>query len=119
MAQDGIAVVGAGIGGLTAPVALRAPHGRCEGFERARSLSAAGGGLQVSPNAAAVLHDRGLGAALRDAVRPVRRELRRWRGGELIARQPLQGYGAGYYTVRRSALCRELLAAARRAHGPA
>jgi salicylate hydroxylase len=118
-----IAVVGAGIGGLTAAVALAGENVRCEVFERDASLPGAGGGIQISPNAAVVLHALGLSAAFDTAVRPEHRELRRWQDDGVIARMPLgrtaePRYPAPYYTLRRSVLCRALLAAARRAHGP-
>lgn len=122
MANPRIAVIGAGIGGLTAAVALAREGVRCTVFEREAALPVAGGGIQLSPNATAVLHRLGLAPALTGAVRPVARELRRWRDNEVIGRLELGRaaeirYGAPYCTMRRAALCRALFDAARRAQG--
>jgi salicylate hydroxylase len=117
-----VAIIGAGIGGLAAAVALAQRGVRCVVFERATALPITGHGLQLSPNAVAALHRLGLGEALSytsaGAVRPVARELRRWQDNEIIGRVELQHYDAPYYTLRRAALCRALLDAVRRAHGP-
>ena len=118
MAYEKIAVIGAGIGGLTVALALTRPGVRCEVFERSRSLPGIGGGLQLSPNAVAVLRRLGLGGALAGAARPVARELRRWQDNEIIARTELgaaaeQRYGSPYLTLRRSTLSRALVEACR------
>ena len=55
-----IVIAGAGIGGLTAALAL-AQHGfRAVVLEKAERLEEAGAGLQLSPNASRVLIDLGL-----------------------------------------------------------
>ncbi len=54
------AIVGAGIAGLTAALAL-ARHGiRSEIFEQAEALNEVGAGLQVSPNASRILGELGV-----------------------------------------------------------
>ena len=122
MANLRIAVIGAGIAGLTTAVALAREGVRCTVFEREATLPGAGGGIQLSPNATAVLHRLGLAAALTDAVRPLTRELRRWQNNEVIGRLELGRaaefrYGGPYCTMRRATLCRALLEAARSAQG--
>jgi salicylate hydroxylase len=119
-----IAVVGAGIGGLTTALALAAEGLRCTVFERAGALPETGGGIQLSPNATRVLHRLGLGPAL-DAValRPVARELRRWADGAVLGRVELgvaaeRRYGAPYYALRRVDLVRVLHDALHARRGP-
>ncbi|WP_433615884.1 FAD-dependent monooxygenase [Dactylosporangium sp. CA-139114] len=113
-------IVGAGIGGLTAAVALAAHGVPCEVVERAPSLPVSGYGIQLPPNATRVL--RGLGVDL-DAVslRPSAREIRRWSDGALLGRVPLgpavlSRYGSPYLTLRRADLLRALAAKAGRIH---
>lgn len=115
-----IAIVGAGIGGLTLAAALAAQGIRCTVVERASAPPADGAGIQISPNAAAELHALGLGEVFATAVRPACREIRRWQDNTVLGRIDLQDprYGAPYYTLRRSALIGALLDAVRRAHGP-
>ena len=110
-----IAVVGAGVGGLVTAASLALEGVRCVVFERAGGPPDVGGGIQISPNGARVLHRLGLGPALRAAAaRPAALELRRWQDGRLIARTELgaeaeKRYGVPYYTLRRTDLSRMLL----------
>jgi salicylate hydroxylase len=106
-------VIGAGIGGLTAAAALARNGATCTVFERAGTLPVVGGGIQISPNGARVLHELGLAPALAGAVRPDALELRRWRDDTVIGQIELGAaaearYGVPYYAVRRSDLCRAL-----------
>ena len=55
-----IFVAGAGIGGLTASLALAAKGFRVIVLEKAERLEEAGAGLQLSPNASRILIDLGL-----------------------------------------------------------
>lgn len=55
-----IAVIGAGIGGLSAAVALAAQGCRVDIFERSPELREIGAGVQLSPNATRILHTLGL-----------------------------------------------------------
>lgn len=109
-----IAVVGGGIAGLTLTLALRTLGFDCAVYERRSELSEAGAGVQLSPNAARLLHRLGLAAALRrTAVEPRAIELRRWADGAVLRRVPLQDcrarFGAPYYTVHRADLHRALV----------
>ncbi len=112
-----VAVVGAGIGGLAAALALARRGARVCVFERAPQLSEVGAGLQISPNGVAVLDALGLGEELRRLGPPVEAiELRDYRRGALVARLPLPAQGRPFLPVHRADLL-ELLASAARAAG--
>jgi salicylate hydroxylase len=103
--RPGIAVVGAGIGGLALAAALTASGTRCEVFERERRPAGDGAGEELAPNAVRPLRRLGLGPVLRAcAVRVEATETRGW-DGRAIARIPHglpceRLFGAPYYTAR-------------------
>jgi salicylate hydroxylase len=111
--MDEVAIVGAGIGGLTAALCLHRRGLDVTVHEQASALGEIGAGVQISPNAAMVLQRLGLRDEL-DAVaaRPVAFAVRRWEDDSLIAETPLDGcesrYGAPYYTFHRADLHRVL-----------
>jgi salicylate hydroxylase len=108
-----IGIIGAGIGGLTAAVALRQAGFAVDVYEQAPELTEVGGGINLGPNAVRVLQRLGLGPALdRDGVRPLFTHQRRWQDGRTLQRAMLnplceQLYGAPHLTIHR----RDLLAA--------
>jgi len=61
-----IAVIGGGIGGLTAALALAKHGASVTVYEQAPALREVGAGLQITPNGARVLNALGLDDALRD-----------------------------------------------------
>jgi salicylate hydroxylase len=64
-------VVGAGIGGLTAALALRGAGLEVAVYEQPDALREVGAGIQLAPNATRLLHRLGLADALaRVGVRP-------------------------------------------------
>jgi len=105
-----IAVIGAGIGGLSAAVALRRAGFDVTVYEQAPALTEIGGGINIGPNAARILIRLGLGAALeRAAVRPVSSRQRRWQDGRTLQAAPLNPlcealYGAPYLMIHRADL---------------
>jgi salicylate hydroxylase len=108
-----IGIIGAGIGGLTAAVALHQAGFAVDVYEQAAELTEVGGGINMGPNAVRVLQRLGLGPALdRDGVRPLFTHQRRWQDGRTLQRAALnprceQLYGAPHLTIHR----RDLLAA--------
>ena len=114
-----IAVIGAGIGGLAAAIALAARGAQVTVFEAAEALGEVGAGLQVAPNGLSVLAALGIDAAVeRVANVPEAVELRDFREGRVVARMPLGAtcvarYGRPYLHVHRADLLEALAAAAR------
>ncbi|MFG3494208.1 FAD-dependent monooxygenase [Streptomyces sp. NPDC047928] len=117
MGRDGmrVAVVGAGIAGLTAAAALNRAGVRTRVFEQTGHLGEVGAGIQLSPNATGLLHRLGLGDSLASvAVRLEAIEMRRWDTDEVLMRTELgdaceEMYGAPYLSVHRADLHRLLL----------
>jgi salicylate hydroxylase len=113
-----ILIAGAGIGGLTAALALADKGFRVVVLEAARELSEAGAGIQLSPNATRVLAALGLADALRPyATAPEAIAVMNGRSGGTVATIPLgrgieARYGAPYWVVHRADLQRVLLDAA-------
>ncbi len=105
-----VAIIGAGIGGLAAAVALRRHGFEVELYERAGKLEEVGAGLQIGPNAVKVLRTLGLEDELmRNAFEPLSIMSLTFDEGRLRFRQPLRAiarekYGAPYLTAHRADL---------------
>ena len=112
-----IFIAGAGIGGLTASLALAARGFRVVVIEKTERLEEAGAGLQLSPNASHVLAGLGLKERLGSrAVTPEAISIMSARAGCEIARLPLgeaaaARAGAPYWVVHRADLQAALAAA--------
>lgn len=79
-------VIGAGIGGLTAAIALKQTGWDVAVYERAPEVREVGAGLTVWTNAVKVLRKLGVGDAVESVSAPIARsELRSWRGKILIS----------------------------------
>lgn len=117
-----IAIVGAGLSGLTAALALH-KYGQknIQVFERASEPSEAGAGIQLAPNAVRLLHMLGLsGEIAKIAHCSDYGELRRARDNRRLATLPYSGYfrkryGVPAYHLLRSDLHRLLVDAVRHA----
>ena len=117
MSANGVLIAGAGIGGLTAALALARRGIGVTLFEQAEKLEEAGAGIQLSPNATRVLVHLGLAERLRAAIvepsairvwsAPSGRELATMRLGAAT----LERYGAPYWVVHRADLQKALIAA--------
>ena len=103
-------IAGAGIGGLTAALALAARGFRIVILEKAERLEEAGAGLQLSPNASRVLTGLGLERRLAArAVTPDAVSLMSARSGGEVVRLPLgeaagARAGAPYWVMHRADL---------------
>ena len=103
-------VIGAGIGGTAAAIALRRAGLDVSLFEQTMAQGEVGAGIQISPNASRLLARYGLGAAMaRAAVRPSAIVFRRWQDGRVLGRDELGDsienlYGAPYYHFHRADL---------------
>ncbi|MFN0299017.1 MAG: FAD-dependent monooxygenase [Burkholderiales bacterium] len=105
-----VRIIGAGIGGLTAAIALIREGFDVQVFEQTSILREVGAGLAISPNAVRVLEALGLGEALhRVGVIPNSFDYRDWKSGALLGRVPLAQYaverwGTFFYHVHRADL---------------
>src|SRR5713226_8655538 len=105
-----VAVIGGGIGGLTAALSLRQAGFEVDVYEQAPELTQIGGGINMGPNAARILRRLGLGPGLdRDGVRPIGTHERRWDDGRTLQQAPLNPqcdelYGAPHITIHRADL---------------
>src|SRR5262245_36744026 len=112
-----IAVIGGGIGGLTAARALRRRGFEVSVFEAAPELKEIGAGVALGPNAMKALRSLDLEGAVRAVAWESENQLlRNWRSGRIISRTPRRGYlmdrfGATGCTVHRADLL-DVLAAA-------
>jgi salicylate hydroxylase len=105
-----VGIVGGGIGGLTAALALLRRGIDVHVYEQAAALGEVGAGVNVSPNASRVLHGLGLAEELaRTGVKPLSWHQRRWDDGRTLLRsplaEPLEGaFGFPHYQMHRADL---------------
>ncbi len=110
-----IAIIGGGIGGLTAGLALRKCGHKPVIYERAPAFGEVGAGISLSPNAVKVLEWLGMGEFLKaNANEPVEQLLFHGENGdtlmEIDRRTCRDTYGAAYYQMHRADLMAELVA---------
>ena len=105
-----VAVIGGGIGGLSAALQLLQVGLDVHVYEQAPHIAEIGAGIQISPNASRILLRLGLRAAM-DALgtRPRAVHQRRWDDGRILQRAPLgpeveAAFGAPYYHFHRADL---------------
>jgi 5-methylphenazine-1-carboxylate 1-monooxygenase len=111
-----IIIAGAGIGGLTAALALNARSHRITVLESAREIKPLGVGINVLPHAVAVLAALGLSDMLAHVAVPTEALVFANKFGQMIYRDP-RGLAGGYshpqYSIHRGALHMALLDALR------
>ena len=117
MQQRDIAIVGGGIGGMAAAIALDKAGHRVRVFEQAPGLGRVGADINLTPNAVRALDGLGVGEELRrTAARPTHRISRTWDTGEVTSRLEMsdaaeRAYGSPQLTMHRA----DLLAALQQA----
>lgn len=105
-----IAIIGGGIGGLSAALHLLKAGLDVHVYEQAPRITELGAGIQISPNASRLLHRLGLKEAMdRIGVLPRAVHQRRWDDGRTLQRAPLgpdveAAFGAPYYHFHRADL---------------
>lgn len=117
--DERVLIAGAGIGGLSAAIALAHCGISSHVLERSKAFSTDGAGIQLGPNATRILKKWGILDALDAlAVRPECIEIHDGRTGALLNSVPLgkaslKRYGAPYLVVHRTDLHKSLLEYAR------
>ncbi|HMN80311.1 MAG TPA: FAD-dependent monooxygenase [Burkholderiaceae bacterium] len=105
-----IAIVGAGIGGLTAALALLRRGFRVRVFEQADRFEDVGAGLQISANGTRLLFSLGLESPLlARAARPMGKQIRLWNTGQTwklfdLGAESVRRYGFPYLMMHRADL---------------
>jgi salicylate hydroxylase len=116
-----VLIAGAGIGGLTAALALLRRGIDVDLYEQAHELREVGAGVQISPNGSRVLYALGVGEEIqRLSCEPAGKEVRLWNTGRTwklfdLGADATMRYGSPYFTVYRADLHLALAAAVRRA----
>src|ERR1700739_4432100 len=105
-----VAIVGGGIGGLAAALALTRRGIDVEVYEQTPELREIGAGVQMSANGVRVLHALGLKAALEEVqVLPAGKAIRLWNTGQSwkvfdFGMESVERYGFPYITIHRGDL---------------
>jgi salicylate hydroxylase len=108
--MDNVAIVGGGIGGLAAALALVRRGIDVDVYEQAPELHELGAGVQISANGTRVLHALGLKDALEEVqVLPAGKAIRLWNTGQSwklfdLGLESVERYGFPYITIHRGDL---------------
>jgi salicylate hydroxylase len=112
-----VVIIGGGIGGTAAALSLLHAGFDVEVYEQASGLREVGAGVQISPNAARILHRLGLADQLAHmGVKPFAWHQRRWQDGRTLLRTPIAEameamFGAPHYQMHRADVLTALAAA--------
>ena len=110
-----ILIAGAGLGGLTAALALIRDGHEVHVFEQAEQLGEVGAGLQLGANGTRVLDALGIGSEIRAvASEPAGKEIRLWSTGQTwklfdLGATSVAEYGHPYFTMYRPDLHKVLV----------
>ena len=84
--RTSIAIIGGGIGGLTAAASLLHAGFDAHVYEQAKALGEVGAGINIGPNASRILHRLGIAEVLgRTGVKPATFDQRRWDDGRICS----------------------------------
>lgn len=114
-AKPRILIVGAGIGGLAAALALALRGFKVDIYEQAPELMELGAGVQISANGSRVLIALGLKTAMQRVVcEAALKEVRIWNTGQTwklfdLGKDSIDRFGAPYWFVHRGDMHRALL----------
>ncbi len=117
MSEQLVGIVGGGVGGMAAAIALRHLGREVVVFEQAARLGRVGADINLTPNAVRALDGLGVGEGLRrTAARPTHRISRTWDTGEETSRLEMGGaaeerYGSPQLTIHRADLLDALVPA--------
>jgi salicylate hydroxylase len=115
--QLSVAIIGGGIGGLSAALSLLRAGVDVHVYERAQAIHEVGAGIAISPNAVRILYRNGLEKALdRVGVRTQAWHYHRWQDGRTLYRSQIAGpmeaaFGAPLYHVHRADLVMAMMEA--------
>ncbi|MBS1881800.1 MAG: FAD-dependent monooxygenase [Actinobacteria bacterium] len=113
-----VVVVGAGLGGLAAAIALRRAGHEVVVVEQADALGTVGAGIQMAPNASRLLDSWGVVERFAGVGVPAQAAVRRsWSDGEILGEVEmgdalLESVGASYWCLHRADLHSALVGAA-------
>ena len=113
--SDQVAIVGGGIGGLTAALALLRHGIDVTVYEQATELKELGAGVQISPNGTKVLYSLGLGPEIENVgVVVAGKEIRLWSTGQIwnlfdLGAECVERYGSPFMMFHRGDLHKVLL----------
>ncbi len=112
MYKPAVTIIGAGIGGLSAAIALQQQGIKVKVFEKATELKETGAGIVLAANAIKVLEKLGVANQVRQAGSPVKKAEIRTSDGKIIVNMPVhkqaERYGTYSYLIYRPDLQRIL-----------
>jgi salicylate hydroxylase len=103
-----VAVVGAGVGGLTAAIALQARGFQVQVYDQVRELSEIGAGVSLGGNGMRVLDALGLGRPTRSASANLQRiTFHHWKSGDIAYEHPMgdwydERFGGPFLGIHRA-----------------